>query len=165
MAYVPIQSPKWSERDALPQGDQRKIIKAADFDTEFTNIQAEFDSIRSTIPENTHGNVASCYWNPLANPKLVYGYNISDVVSNQDGNQTDIVFINELDGTDTDGAHFAFNLSPVSATGFPTIATITGAQNDRISFLSWHWDNGQWELISPTSMAFSFMCIDMDAGQ
>ena len=165
MAYVPIQSPKWSERDALPQGDQRKIIKAADFDTEFNNIKAELDSIRSAIPENTHGNVASCYWNPLANPKLVYTHNVRIVEPNNDGYQTDIVFINGLDGNVTGGAHFAFNLTPVSATGLPTLGTITGAQNDRISFLSWHLENGQWVPISPTAMAFSFVCVDMDAGQ
>ena len=79
MAYQPIQSPKWSERDALPQGDQRKIIKAADFDTEFNNIEAEFDRI------NRHGIVASGKYN---GNKIMYEENITSVSNgwnNDDG--------------------------------------------------------------------------------
>ena len=165
MAYQPNQTPTWKERDGLDDDDPKRVILGEDFGKEFNNIEAEFKSIRSAIPENGHGNIASCYWNPLATPKLVYGHNVVDVKANEDGNQTNIILVNGLDGTETDGAHFAFSLSPVSATGFPTVATITGAQNDIISFLSWHWANNQWELISPTAMAFSFMCVDMDAGQ
>ena len=71
MAYEPIQSPKWSDRDALPQGDQRKIIKAADFDTEFNNISAEFKRIDSA----GNANVASCKFN---GSKVMYGYNVSE---------------------------------------------------------------------------------------
>lgn len=78
MAYEPIQNPKWSDRDALIQGDQRKIIKAADFNTEFNNIKAEFDRI------NRHGIVASVKYN---GDRTMYEENITSVANGWKGDE------------------------------------------------------------------------------
>jgi hypothetical protein len=173
MAYEPIQNPKWEDRDNAKSGTRPRRIMAEDFATEFNNIKAEFDSveaeldsIRSAIPENTRGNVASCYYNPEANPKLVYKYNVVDVVAAQNGFATNIVFNENLPNFDSAGAaHFAFNLTPVSATGNPTLLTVTAAEKDYTGFMAWHLVNGTWVLIPPTECGFSFMVVDMDAGQ
>lgn len=118
------------------------------------------------IENGAHGNLASCYYNPEATPKLVYTHNVADVVADPDGYQTRIVFTSSLPNFDSPGAaHFSFNLTPVSGTGYPTLMTVTAPQKDYIGFLSWHLVNGTWELIPPTEAGFSFMVVDMDAGQ
>jgi hypothetical protein len=125
MAYQPIQNPKWSERDALPQGDQRKIIKAADFNTEFSNIKAEFDRI------DRHGVVASCKYNGT---KIMYNQNVVKVSNGWNGDdgllpgQYKVWF-------DTEIAEFDEHYAPV-ITAFPaiinglfTVHQIGGPQN------------------------------------
>ena len=131
-----------------------------------TNDVANLKSDVIAIENGGHGNLASCYYNPESTPKLVYKHNVADVVADPDGNQTRIVFANSLPNFDSPGAaHFAFNLTPVSGTGYPTLMTVTAAQKDYIGFLAWHLVNGTWELIPPTEAGFSFMVVDMDSGQ
>lgn len=121
------------------------------------------------IDTNSHGNAASCYWNPTFAPKLAYAHNVADVIVDPDdpsNMQTRIVFINELDSIpNSQAAHFAFNITPVSGTGYPTLVTVSAAQKGYISFLSWHLVNGTWEGIPGAELAFSFMCNDMDKAQ
>jgi len=170
MAYQPNQNPTWAERDGLDPNDSRRIIKGADFGAEFDNIKDEFDGIRSSLE---HGNVASCYWNPTFDPKLAYAHNVADVIPdpNDPSNmQTRIVFINELDmipnsDPNNPAAHFSFVLTPVSGTGYPTLATVVGAASTHISFLSWHLVSEVWTPIPATQLGFSFMCNDMDKAQ
>lgn len=167
MAYEPSKDPvSWAERDNLLTGQEGKVILGKDFGREFDNIKAEFDSIRADIPDNTHGNVASCYYNPEATPKLVYTHNVVDVAPDPNGFMTRIVFSSSLPNFDSPGAaHFAFNMTPVSATGNPTLLCVTAAEKDYTGFMAWHLVNGSWEIIPPTECGFSFMCVDMDAGQ
>ena len=169
MAYQPNQNPTWAERDSLDPNDSRRIIKGADFGAEFNNIKTELDSISSGVGNIEHGNVASCYWNPLFDPKLAYAHNVADVIVDPDdpsNMQTRIVFINELDSIpNSEAAHFAFNITPVSGTGYPTLVTVSATQKGYISFLSWHLVNDTWEYIPGTELGFSFMVNDMDAGQ
>lgn len=131
-----------------------------------TNDVANLKSDVIAIENGGHGNLASCYYNPEATPKLVYKYNVVDVVPAQNGFATNIVFNENLPNFDSAGAaHFAFNLTPVSATGNPTLLTVTAAEKDYTGFMAWHLVNGTWELIPPTECGFSFMVVDMDSGQ
>ena len=172
MAYQPNQNPTWAERDSLDPNDSRRIIKGADFGAEFDSIKTELDSISSGIGNIEHGNVASCYWNPTFVPKLAYAHNVSEVILDPDdpsNMQTRIVFIDKLDGIpgndDVLAAHFSFNITPVSGTGYPTLVTVVGAANTHISFLSWHLVSNVWTPIPGTELGFSFMVNDMDKAQ
>jgi len=140
--------------------------------TDLAALTAVVDSLGGDVNDidtNSHGNVASCYYNPTFNPKLAYAHNVADVIVDPDdpsNMQTRIVFINELDSIpNSQAAHFAFNITPVSGTGYPTLVTVSAAQKGYISFLSWHLVNGTWEGIPGTELAFSFMCNDMDKAQ
>jgi hypothetical protein len=139
-----------------------ELNKVPSLITDVASLRSDVNALNDA----SHGNVASCYYNPEANPKLVYKYNVADVVADQNGFSTRIVFSNSLPNFDSAGAaHFAFNLTPVSATGNPTLLCVTAAQKDYTGFMAWHLVNDSWVIIPPTECGFSFMCVDMDAGQ
>ena len=148
MAYQPIQSPKWSDRDALPQGDQRKIIKAADFDTEFNNIEAEFDRI------NRHGIVASVKYNGT---NIMYSDGVS-AVTPLGNNGYNVEFDSEIAEFDQ---HYAVQITMfVSGDNRPTIPTVTGLTNKSVQFTVTEFESGgQGEPSSP--VGFSMIIVDM----
>ena len=148
MAYQPIQSPKWSERDALPQGDQRKIIKAADFDTEFNNIEAEFDRI------NRHGIVASVKYNGT---EIMYSDGVS-AVTPIGSNGYNVEFDSEIAEFDQ---HYAVQITMfVSGDNRPTIPTVTGLTNASVQFTVTEFESGsQGEPSAP--VGFSMIIVDM----
>ena len=169
MAYVPIQSPKWSERDALPQGDQRKIIKAADFDTEFTNIQAEFDRLSSA----GNANAASVKFNGT---DIMYSHNVREVRIppdpnfDLDGNPRNAfwdsswkggcaVYFNEALLDDFDH-HYAVVIQPY-ATGYKhVIATVTDQRRSGVEWTWMEWNGSQW--VEPAvNLGFSMIVVDM----
>ena len=130
--------------------------------TEVGSLRDEFDS----LDKSSHGNVASCYWNPSFSEgdKLAYSHNVSSVIvdpADQSGMQTRIVFTTPLD----DDPHYSFNLTPVNGQGKPTIITVVGVTNTHLSFLSWHFDEGAWVQLPGTMLSFSMMANDMDMGQ
>ena len=148
MAYQPIQSPKWSDRDALPQGDQRKIIKAADFDTEFNNIEAEFDRI------NRHGIVASVKYNGT---EIMYSDGVS-AVTPLGNNGYNVEFDSEIAEFDQ---HYAIQITMfVSGDNRPTIPTVTGLTNSSVQFTVTEFESGgQGEPSAP--VGFSMIIVDM----
>jgi hypothetical protein len=133
--------------------------------TDVSQLKTELDALDKTA----HGNVASCYYNPTANPKIVYSHNVSSVIKDPNdlgGFQTRVVFNNALPDFNGPGyAHFAFNITPVSGTGYPTLITVVAAEREYVSFLSWHLVNEEWVHIPGTEVGFSLMVNDMDAGQ
>lgn len=159
--YKPLKD--YKIKDTLESGDPLKVIYGAD-------IQGELDAISAgmnQLDNSSHGNVASCYFNPDATPQLVYSYNIVAVVPDSlSASQTRIVFDNNLPNFDDAGAaHFAFNLTPISATGYPIVVTVTQAQAQYISFLAWQVVGSEFQLVPAAQLAFSFMVNDMDASQ
>jgi hypothetical protein len=148
MAYEPIQTPKWSERDALPQGDQRKIIKAADFDTEFNNIKAEFDRI------NRHGVVASVKYN---GSQIMYAEGVSSVTP-IGNNGYSVQFDSEIAEFDE---HYAVQITMfVSQQNRPTVATLTGFSANSVQFTVTEFEGGsQQEPSAP--VGFSMLIVDM----
>jgi hypothetical protein len=148
MAYQPIQSPKWSERDALPQGDQRKIIKATDFDTEFNNIEAEFDRI------NRHGVVASVKYNGSA---IMYTDGVSAVTPLGNAGYN-VEFDSEIADFDQ---HYAVQITMfVSGDNRPTIPTVTGLTNNSVQFTVTEFESGsQGDPSAP--VGFSMIIVDM----
>jgi len=168
--------------ESISDGDDHlRAIKTAVLGTfpevkgQVTATHTELNAVNQLIKDvgaidtNSHGNVASCYWNPTFNPKLVYSHNVAEVIKDANdpsGNQTRIVFNNALpDFSGPGNAHFAFNVTPVSGTGLPTLVTVVAAEREYVSFLSWHLVNDTWEYIPGTELGFSFMVNDMDAGQ
>ena len=148
MAYQPIQSPKWSERDALPQGDQRKIIKAADFDTEFNNIKTEFDRI------NRHGVVASVKYNGTS---IMYSDGVSAVTPIGNTGYS-VEFDSEIAEFDQ---HYAVQITMfVSGDNRPTIPTVTGLTNNSVQFTVTEFESGtQGDPSAP--VGFSMIIVDM----
>ena len=51
MAYEPISTPSWAERDSLPDGASAKVIKGADFGTEFDGISAAITAAEADIAQ------------------------------------------------------------------------------------------------------------------
>ena len=148
MAYEPIQNPKWSDRDALIQGDQRKIIKAADFNTEFNNIKAEFDRI------NRHGIVASVKYN---GSEIMYRDGIKDVTPLGNSGYN-VEFDSEIAEFDQ---HYAVQITMfVSGDNRPTIPTVTGLTNTSVQFTVTEFESGsQGEPSAP--VGFSMIIVDM----
>ena len=177
MAYQPNQNPTWAERDSLDPNDSRRIIKGADFGAEFNSIKTELDSIKTEVDSISsgignieHGNVASCYYNHeagIGSAGLVYAYNVTDVIVDPIANsQTRIVFDQSLPNFDDAGsAHFSFNLTPISSTGYPCVVTVTQAEAQYISFMAWQVVDNEFQLFPAQTMSFSFMVIDMDKAQ
>ena len=121
----------------------------------------------ANIDTNSHGNVASCYYNPslgFGQAGLVYKHNVVDVVAENDGVQTKIIFDNRLDGADT-LSHFAFNITPVNATGQATVLTITQTLPTHLAFLAWQLVGSTWTPIPAREAGFSLMVNDMDKSQ
>lgn len=148
MAYEPIQNPKWSDRDALIQGDQRKIIKAADFNTEFNNIKAEFDRI------NRHGVVASVKYNGT---EIMYRDGVKDVTP-LGNNGYNVEFDSEIAEFDQ---HYAVQITMfVSGDNRPTIPTVTGLTSTSVQFTVTEFESGsQGEPSAP--VGFSMIIVDM----
>lgn len=140
--------------------DLNKVPQMA---VDIANLQAGAGDLDNTL----HGNVASCYWNTLYNPKLVYAHNVREVIKEPtDANQTRINFINRLDalpgGGDVAG-HYGFNVTPVSGTGYPTLVTVSAATATHVNFLAWHLIGDTWTTIPGGELAFSFTCVDMES--
>lgn len=137
------------------------LNKVPDLITDVAAVKTELDALDKTA----HGNVASCYWNPLFGNKLAYSHNVDDVIPNpidSSGMQTRIVFTpGALDGN----PHYAFNLTPVNGTGQATNITVVGVADDHIAFLSWHLVGDVWTPIPGAQLGFSLMVTDMEAGQ
>lgn len=128
--------------------------------TDVAAVKKEVEDLDKT----SHGNVASCYWNPTFGQKLAYSHNVADVVVNpadSSGMQTKVLFTQALDGD----PHYSFNLTPVNGTARPTIITVVGLASDHISFLSWQLVGEDWTAIPATELSFSLMVNDMDSGQ
>ena len=116
MAYDPIgtkpddQRPEWRQRDALGVNDPERIIKAADFDTEFNNIKTELDRF------DRHGVVASVKYNGA---NIMYNQNVVKVSNGWNGDdgfapgQYKVWFDSEI-------AEFDEHYAPV-VTAFPAI--------------------------------------------
>lgn len=155
MAYVPIQSPKWSERDALPQGDQRKIIKAADFDTEFNNIKTAFDEIAGGSHASELASVK------YSGGQVKYGYNVSSVEKEASGVWR-VNFTNPInsDGVETAG-DFAGVVTPYAIGGKMFIANIADQREAWVNIAFRMLDGGSW--VVPDDVAFAFILIDQDA--
>ena len=158
MAYEPIQSPKWSDRDALPQGDQRKIIKAADFDTEFSNIKAAFDELAGQ-----NAFLTTCKYNGTA---IKYAYNVSSVEALGGGawrvnfetpiNNDDTITL--PDGQVVNPGDFAAVVTPYTTNGRMVIATITDQREAYIDIAFRELDGGSW--VAPSTQGFALMLID-----
>lgn len=120
------------------------------------------------IDTNSHGNVASCYYNPtggaFGQAGLVYKHNVADVVAESDGMQTKVMFQTPLDGQAT-LSHFAFNITPVNGTGQATVLTITQTLPTYLAFLSWQLVGDTWTPIPAREVGFSLMVNDMDKSQ
>jgi hypothetical protein len=160
MAYQPIQSPKWSERDALPQGDQRKIIKAADFDTEFNNIKTEFDRI------NRHGVVASVKYNGA---NIMYNQNVVKVSNGWNGDdglasgQYKVWFDSEIAEFDE---HYApvVTAFPAIVNGLPTYPVIIALQEfyaDAVVFTVHQIGGDENGGPSENAVGFALLIVDM----
>jgi len=172
MAYEPIQNPKWADRDALPQGDSRKIVKAADFDTEFNNIKAEFDRINSA----GNANVASCKFNGST---VMYGHNVAsngvsippdpmfDLAGNSRPNapQWDtnwlgacqVRFENQIPEFDH---HYAVVIQPYATGSKHVIATVTDQRANGVEWTWMEWNGSQW--VTPAvKLGFSLIVVDM----
>jgi len=138
--------------------------------TDLAALTAVVDSLGGDVGDidtNSHGNVASCYYNPTNGggvAGLVYKHNVTDVIAENDGLQTKVIFQNRLDGSDT-LSHFAFNITPVNATGNATVLTITQTLPDYLAFLSWQLVGDTWTPIPATEVGFSLMVNDMDKSQ
>ena len=119
----------------------------------------------ANIDTNSHGNVASCYWNPTFGTPLAYSHNITGVIANPsdpNGMQTRVDF---TPGTLDGDPHYAFNLTPVNGTGRPTIMTVVGVAVDHLAFLSWQLIDSDWTAIPGAQLSFSMMVNDMESGQ
>ncbi len=138
--------------------------------TDLAALAATVESLGGDVGDidtNSHGNVASCYYNPVGGggaQALVYKHNVANVVAESDGIQTKIIFENRLDGADT-LSHFAFNITPVNGTGNATVLTITQTLPTYLAFLSWQLIGDKWERIPATEVGFSLMVNDMDKSQ
>ena len=135
-------------------------------------MAGDIEALKGTVGDldsGVHGNVASCYWNPQYNPKLVYGHNVRDVVKDSNfPDQTKINFITPLESLPGGGniaGHYGFSVTPVSATGAPTIVTVVAQTASHVNFLAWHFINNTWTTITGTELAFSFTCVDMESLQ
>ena len=163
MAYQPIQSPKWSDRDALPQGDQRKIIKAADFDTEFSNIEAEFDRISNAQHAS---ELASCKTGD--GETVDYGFNVASVAPQGSGiwRVTFETPINDAEGiTLPDGSvanpgDFAAVVTPVAKEGFMYIASIADQREAYVDIVFRRLEGSTWT--APTTVGFAFILINQN---
>jgi hypothetical protein len=157
MAYEPIQNPKWSERDALPQGDQRKIILADDFNTEFTNIETEFKRISDA---QRASELASCKTGDGEN--VDYGFNVASVGNVQNGVWR-VTFTNPIneDGVDSAG-DFAGVVTPYAVNGRVVIASITDQREGwvDIAFRELQPDSN---FSIPTKVGFAFILINQNA--
>lgn len=150
MAYEPIQNPKWSDRDALPQGDSRKIVKAADFDTEFNNIKTAFDE----LTERT-AFLTTCKFNGSS---VTYGYNVSNVESLGGGAYR----VNFTEAINTDGdasaGDFAAVVTPYTTNNRMVIATITDQREVYVDIVFRELNGGSW--VAPSTQGFALMLID-----
>jgi len=139
--------------------------------TDLAALTAVVDSLGGDVNDldtNSHGNVASCYYNPSVGSGaagLVYKHNVTNVTAAPDGFQTKVVFQTQLDGDPGSISHFAFNITPVSATGNATMITITQTLPDYLGFIAWHLIGETWEKIPATECGFSLMVNDMDKSQ
>ena len=120
------------------------------------------------IDADAHGNVASCYWNPVGGGgagALVYSHNVTEVIPNpadQTGMQTRVNF---APGTLDGDPHYSFNLTPVNGTARPTIITVVGVAIDHLAFLSWQLVGDDWTPIPGAELGFSLMVNDMAKAQ
>jgi hypothetical protein len=135
-------------------------------------IDTDLEALKSTVGDldsGAHGNVASCYWNPQYNPKLVYGHNVREVIKDPNfPDQTKINFITPLEALPGGGnvaGHYGFSVTPVSGTGNPTLLTVVAQTATHINFLAWHLIGETWTIIPGTELAFSFTCVDMESLQ
>lgn len=162
MAYEPIQNPKWSERDALPKGDKRKIIKAADFDTEFNGIKSEFDRI------NRHGIVASCKYNGSA---LMYQEGITSVANGWNGDDGlspgayKVTFNSEIEGFDEHYAPIitAFPAIVDGSPAFPCVVALQGFYADAVVFTVHQIGGDENGAASENPVGFSLLIVDMES--
>ena len=171
MAYEPIQNPKWSDRDALPQGDARKIVKAIDFDTEFNNIKAAFDEVDTAI----QGIEGALNAQRLASVKtgdgntVNYGFNVASVAPQGSGiwRVTFETPINDdqgitlPDGTVANPGDFAAVVTPVAKDGFMYIASIADQREAYVDIVFRRLEGDTW--VAPTTVGFSFILIDQVA--
>lgn len=122
----------------------------------------------AALEMDAHGNAASCYYNPNGGVGLVYQHNVSGVAadpSDPEGVQTRITFVTALDGV-SNLSHFAFNITPVTLTGWPILITVTATQNTYLSFIAWTQIAGaEWTKMQAGDCAFSMMVNDMDKSQ
>lgn len=148
MAYTPIENPTWEARDTLPDGASAKVVKGADFHTEFTNIKAEFDRI------NRHGVVASVKYN---GSEIKYSEGVSSVTP-LGNNGYNVSFETDIPEFDD---HYAVQITMfVSSNNRPTIATLTGFSANSVQFTVTEFTNGgQQEPDAP--VGFSMLIVDM----
>lgn len=125
------------------------------------------------IDQGAHGNVASCYYDvnflDSGNPNkgIVYKHNVFAVIQDPDFlSATRVVFASSLDNFEnSSSAHYAFNITPITATGSPHVISVTAPTKDYVSFVSYEWTGSTFELLDPTRQSFSLTVIDMDKGQ
>ena len=189
MAYEPIQNPKWSDRDSLPQGDSRKIVKGEDFDTEFSNIETEFNAQKAEIDTNTAGIakaqsdivdlqiggsqiLASCKFNGVG---VRYGYNVREVIqpNGQNNGFERVVFENPInvdepielpDGTLVNPGDFAAVFTGYTTANTMSIFSVTDQREEYIDVaIRVLGGNGQWEIPSER-IGFAMILVDQVPG-
>ena len=125
------------------------------------------------IDNNSHGNVASCYYDvnflDAGNPNkgIVYGHNIFAVVQDPDfASGTRVIFETPLDNyEDSSSAHYAFNITPITLNGNPIVISVADPSKQWVSFISYEWDGSTFNIVPPPRQSFSLTVIDMDKSQ
>jgi hypothetical protein len=169
MAYDPIgtkpddQRPEWRQRDDLGVNDPERIIKAADFDTEFNNIKAEFDRISNSQHAS---ELASCKTSD--GETVNYGFNVASVAPQGSGiwRVTFETPINDDEGiTLPDGSvanpgDFAAVVTPVAKEGFMYIASIADQREAYVDIVFRRLEGSTWT--APTTVGFAFILINQN---
>ena len=118
----------------------------------------------ANIDTNSHGNVASVYYN--SGSKL-YSHNVASITKTP-GNDfgTRVTFQNQLEGDSPD--HFAFSFTPVaSANGRPIVITVTNVTQTHLDFIAidLYALDGDWSYLEGGTVDFSMIVQDMESGQ
>ena len=150
MAYQPNQNPTWTERDGLDPNDSRRIIKGADFATEFDNIKTALDEVS--------GRTAFLTSVKYNGTEIKYGYNVSSVENVGSGAWR----VNFTKAINTDGdlsaGDFAAVVTPYTTNGRMVIATITDQREAYVDIAFRELNGDSWE--APSTQGFAFMLID-----
>ena len=135
--------------------------------TDLTALTAVVESLGGDVGDidtNSHGNIASVYYN---SGSILYSHNVASVTKTPGNDSgTRVTFQTPLEGDSPD--HFAFSFTPVAgASGRPIVITVTGVTKTHLEFIAIDLFalDGDWSYMEGGTVDFSMIVQDMASGQ